>query len=110
MDGLLDDPVALSAIFLGVALLAGLAVAGLAGFRLYRTLRRTQRILTERAATLSAEAERITSAVDRLPQRSAEITGSVELLRTRAQAVGVIARAAGEAAVVLRSPMRYLSG
>lgn len=110
MDYLVDNAVALSAIFLGVVVLIALAIAAFAGFRLWRTVKRTQRIVTERAAVLTAEADRITGAIDRLPQRQGEIAASVALLRTRAQAVGVIGRAAAEALVILRQPLRYLSG
>lgn len=110
VDYLIDNAVELSAIFLGLALLAGLAVAAVAGLRLWKTVKRTQRIVTERAAVLAAEADRITRALDALPQRQGEVAASVALLRTRAQAIGVVGRAAAEALVILRQPLRYLSG
>lgn len=110
MDFLFDNAVALSAIFLGAVVLIGLAAAAFAGFRLWRTIKRTRRTLEERVATLTAEADRITEALDRLPQRQGEIGASVALLRARMQGVGVVGRAASEALVVLRQPMRYLSG
>lgn len=110
MDFLIDNAVALSAIFLGVVVLIALAVAALAGFRLWRTIKRTQRILTERVEALAADAQRVSAAAERLPQRQAEVTDSLASLRSRAAAIGVVGKAAGEAAVILRAPLRYLSG
>jgi hypothetical protein len=43
-----------------------------------------------------------------LPQRQAEVQDAVAALRVRVRVLGVLARAASEAATVLRAPLNYL--
>ena len=108
MDFVVDHAVPLSAIVLGVLVLSGLAVLGLSGLRLWRLLKATQRRIGGAAASLGAEAERLSAAVAALPERQAEVQQAIGSLATRVRVLGVLVRSASEASAALRSPLRYL--
>ena len=108
MDYIVDNAVALSAITLGVLVLAGLAIAGIAGFRLWRAVRAAQRRASAAAAELAAESDRLTASLAQLPERQAELQASIAALQRRAAAASVLAGSASEALDVLRAPLRYL--
>ncbi|WP_217921758.1 hypothetical protein [Miltoncostaea oceani] len=108
MDVVWDNAVGLSAILLGLLVVAGLAVLGIAGFRLWRVVRRAQTRVTEAGAALTAEADRLQASLAALPDRQAEMGAAVASLQRRAAALGVLATSAGQAAEVLRAPLRYI--
>lgn len=110
MDFLWDHAVAASAILLGVLVLAGLAVAGLSGLLAWRRLKAARARVTTLTDALEAESRRLTEAQRRMPVRQAELQRELAGLQARVAALGVLGKAAGEAAVVLRRPLRYLSG
>ena len=108
MDFIVDNAVALSAIVFGVLAIAGLAVAGVSGLRLWRVLRGTERRIAGATADLMSEADRLSAALAALPERQKELQGSIASLSARVRVLGVLARAASEASAVLRSPLSYI--
>jgi HAMP domain-containing protein len=108
MQFAIDNAVALSAIALGVLVLAGLAVLGIAGFRLWRTLTRVKRRIAAASDALLAEADRLQQSLAALPDRQAEVQEAVASLQRRAAALSVLAASAGEAVQVLRAPLRFV--
>ena len=104
----MDNAVPLSAIALLVLVLASLLILGIAGLRLWRTLRAVQRRVAAAGAELAAEGERLSAAVARMPERQAELQAAIDGLSRRTAALGVLASSASEAAAVLRAPLRYL--
>lgn len=108
MDFIVDNGVALSAIALGVLVLAGLAVAAISGLRLWRVLKGTQRRVAGATADLMAETDRLSAALAAMPERQAELQDSIASLGVRVRVLGLLARTASEAAAVLRSPLSYL--
>lgn len=108
MDFLDDNAVATAAIVFGILVLAGLVVLGVAALRLWRVLKMVQRQVARAGGALSAEVAQLSEALARLPERQAELQGSLEVLSRRATALGVLVSHASEAAAILRSPLRYL--
>ena len=104
----MDNAVPLSAITLGVLVLVGLAILGIAAFRLWRALRVVQRRVTTAGEALAAEGERLSATAAQLPERQAEIQASVAALQARVAVLTSIANSASEAIEVLRAPLRYL--
>ena len=104
----MDNAVMLSAITLGVLVLLGLAILGIAAFRLWRVLRAVQRRVTEAGEALAAEGERLSATAAQLPERQAEIGVSIAALQRRVAVLTILAGSASEALAVLRSPLRYL--
>lgn len=104
----MDNAVPLSGVFLGVLVLAGLLVVGLAALRLWRAVKGAQRRATAAVAELTAEADRLSSSVAAMPERQAELQEAIAALQRRAAVLAVLARSASEASAVLRSPLRYL--
>lgn len=105
---MIDHGVALAAAALGVLVLAGLAVAGVRAFLLYRSVRRAQGVVAEHIAVITAEVERAQARMERVTSLQAELAVEVERLRARLAVARVLARHASEAAAVLRGPLRYL--
>jgi hypothetical protein len=103
-----DNAVGLSAIALGVLVLAGLLVLALAGLRLWRVLKATRARMGEATASLTAETERLSAAMAALPERQAEVQAALQSLAVRVRVLGVLAKTASEAAAVLRTPLSYL--
>ncbi|HSJ74350.1 MAG TPA: hypothetical protein VK904_08530 [Miltoncostaeaceae bacterium] len=110
MDFIVDNAVALSAIFLGVVVLAALAVLALAGLRLWRRARAAQKRVGREGDALSAQADRLSAALAAMPERQAELQAELQSLQQRVAALGVLARSAAEARRVLRAPLRYFTG
>lgn len=110
MDFVVDNAVALSAIFLGVVVLAALGLLGLAGLRLWRRVKAVRRRLGPEGEALSAKAERLQAALAAMPERQAELQGELESLQQRLAALAVLARHASEAIAALRAPIRYFGG
>jgi hypothetical protein len=108
VDFIVDNAVWLSALVMLALIVAGLLVLGLSGLRLWRVLKATQKRIAAGAAALSAEADRLSAAMAALPQRQAEVQDAVAALGVRVRVLGVLARAASEAATVLRAPLNYL--
>lgn len=108
MDFVADNAVWLSAVVLGALVLGGLLVLGLAALRLWRVVKATRRRVEAAAASLGAEADRLSAAMAALPERQAEVQDAVAGLAVRVRVLGVLARAAADAAAVLRSPLSYL--
>ena len=110
MQFIVDHAVPLSAIVLLVLVLASLAVLGIAALRLWRAVRVVQRRVSAAGAELAAEGERLSQAVERMPERQAELQGAIRSLQARVDALTVLAQTAANASAVLRSPLRYLTG
>jgi len=110
VDFIVDNAVPLSAILLGVLVLAGLAVLAIAGLRLWRIVKAAQNRVSIAGELLTAETERLQAALAAMPERQAELQREITSLSQRASALGVLARHAGEAAQALRAPQRFLKG
>jgi hypothetical protein len=108
VDFIVDNAVWLSALVLLALVLASLLVLGLSGWRLFRVLKGTQKRMGAAAASLSAEADRLSAAMAALPDRQAEVQDAVAALGVRVKVLGVLASAAADAADVLRAPLRYV--
>jgi HAMP domain-containing protein len=108
MDFVVDNAVQLSAVTLGVLVVAGLAVLGIAGFRLWRVVRAAQKRVEKAGAELAAEGDRLQASLDALPGRQAEVQAAIASLQRRVAVLGVLSSSAGQAADVLRAPLRYL--
>lgn len=104
----MDNAVWLSALVLLALVLVSLVVLGVRGWRLFRVLKGTQKRIGTAAATLSAEADRLSAAMAALPDRQAELQDAVASLGMRVRVLGVLASAAADAADVLRAPLRYV--
>lgn len=108
MDYVVDNAVPLSAILLGVVVLGGLIVLGLAAWSAWRVVRRAQKRVGVAAADLAAESDRLQASLAALPDRQAELQAAVASLSARIAALGVLAGSAGRAAEVLRTPLRFI--
>jgi hypothetical protein len=108
MDFMVDNAVPLSAIALGVLVIVALAVLAVRALRLWRVLKATERHISGATAGLLAETDRLSAALAALPDRQAELQGSIASLSARVRVLSVLARSASEASAVLRSPLRYL--
>ncbi len=108
VDTIWDNAVPLSAILLGVLVLVGLIVLAVAGLRLWRVIKRTKGRLGEAGAALAAEGDRLQASLDRLPDRQAELQAALESLQRRAAVLSTLTSAAGQAAEILRSPLRFV--
>lgn len=104
----MDNAVWLSALVLLALVLASLVVLGVSGWRLFRVLKGTQKRIGVAAATLSAEADRLSAAMAALPERQAEVQDAVASLAMRVRVLGLLASAAADAAEVLRTPLRLV--
>lgn len=110
MDFLADNAVPLSAIFLGVVVLAALGLLALSGLRLWRRVKAAQKRVTREGEALAAQADRLSAALEAMPERQAELQGEIASLQTRAAALGVLASHASESLRALRAPLRYFGG
>jgi hypothetical protein len=108
VDFIVDNAVWLAALVLLALVLVSLAVLALSGWRLFRVVKGTQRRIGVAAASLSAEADRLSAAMAALPDRQAEVQDAVAALGVRVKVLGVLASAAADAAQVLRAPLRYI--
>jgi hypothetical protein len=108
VDFIVDNAVWLSALVLLALVLGSLLVMGLSGLRLFRVLKATQKRIGVVAASLGAEADRLSAAMAALPERQAEVQDAIADLGVRVRVLGVLASAAAEAAEVLRAPLRYI--
>lgn len=108
MDFVVDNAVPLSAILLGVMVVAGLLVLVLSALSLWRSLRAAQARIADQAKALEAEGRRLSAAVEALPARQEELAAQLASLSRRLAALMVLARSASGAAAVLRAPLRYL--
>ena len=111
MDFVVDNGVALSAILLGVVVLAALAVLALAGLRLWRRTRAAQKRIGRESEALAAQTDRLSAALAAMPERQAELQGEIESLQRRIAALKVLVRSAQpRRQQTLRSPLRYFGG
>lgn len=110
MDFVVDNAVALSAIFLGVVVLIALAILAVAGLRLWRRTRAAQKRIDRETEVLTAKTDQLSAALDAMPQRQAELQGHIQDLQGRVAALTVLAQHAAEAQRILRSPLRYFTG
>lgn len=108
VDFVIDNAVPLSAIALGVLVLVGLVVLGIAGLRLWRTIKRVKAKVTAASDLLMAEADRLQESLAHLPDRQAELQDAIASLQGRAAALQVLAASAGDAIQVLRAPLRFV--
>lgn len=108
MTAVWDNLVWLSLAIGAIAVGAGLALAGLRGLGLWRSTRAAQRVVTQASTALTAEVERMNTALAALPERQQEIERAVASLRQRALVLSVVARAAGHGSALLRGPWGYL--
>jgi hypothetical protein len=110
VDFIVDNAVALSAIFLGVVVLAALVVAAVAGLRLWRRTRAAQKRIERESEALTAQTDRLSAAMAAMPERQAELQWEIEMLQRRIAALKVLSESAAEAVAMLRSPLRYFTG
>jgi Flp pilus assembly protein TadB len=110
VDFVVDNAVALSAILLGVVVLAALAVLALAGLKLWRRTRAAQKRIGRESEALAAQADRLSAALAAMPERQAELQGEIASLQQRVAALAVLAQSASEAQETLRFPLRYFGG
>ncbi len=110
VDFVVDNAVALSAIFLGAIVLIALAILAVTGLRLWRRARAAQKRVGRETEVLAAQADRLSAALDAMPQRQAELQYEIRSLQGRIAALQVLARHASEAQQTLRAPLRYFTG
>lgn len=110
MDFVVDNAVALSAIFLGVVVLVALAVLAVCGLRLWRRTKAATKRVGHETEVLTAQADRLNAAVAAMPERQAELQYEIASLQQRVAALGVLARSAVAAQKALRAPLRYFTG
>lgn len=110
MDFVVDNAVALSAIFLGVVVLAALALLAFCGLRLWRRTRAAQKRIGRESEALTAQTDRLSAALAAMPERQAELQHEIASLQQRIAALQVLARSAAEAQKTLRAPLRYFTG
>ena len=110
MDFLVDNATVMTVIVIAVIILIALAIAAIAGLRLWRVVRAAEKRVSVAGAELAAEGDRLTAALEALPERQAELQGSIRSLQARVDALTVLAQTAANASAVLRSPLRYLTG
>jgi Flp pilus assembly protein TadB len=110
VDFVVDNAVALSAIFLGVLVLVALAVLAICGLRLWWRTRAAQKRIGRETEALTAQTDRLSAALAAMPDRQAELQGEIASLQRRVAALAVLARHAAEAQKVLRAPLRYFMG
>jgi hypothetical protein len=110
MDFLVDNATVVTVIVIAVIVLIAIALAALAGLRLWRVVRAAEKRVSVVGAELAAETDRLSAALDAMPERQAELQTAVVSLQARVAALGVLAHTAATASAVLRWPLRYLSG
>jgi len=110
VDLLADNGPAIAAIAFGVLVLAGLIVLGVRALMLWRAIKAAKRVVETHLAALTAEADRLSAELARLPERQAELQRAMALLQSRILYARVLADHAGEAMATLRAPLRYLGG
>jgi uncharacterized protein YlxW (UPF0749 family) len=110
VDWLADHGPAVAAIAFGVLVLAGLIVLGVRALMLWRAIKAAKRAVETHLAALTAEADKLSAELARLPERQAELQRAISALQSRISYARVLAEHAGEAMATLRSPLRYLGG
>ena len=108
MDFLSDNAVAIAAIIWGVLVLAALVILAVAGLRLWRVVKVTQRQVLSAGGALAAEAALLSEALERQPERRAELQDALAALSQRLALLRALASHASEATEVLRAPLRYV--
>lgn len=106
----MDNAVPLSAVFLGVVVLAALGLLGLSALRLWRRVKAVQVRVTREGEALAAQADRLSAALEAMPERQAELQREIGSLQNRVAALGVLGRHASESLRTLRAPLRYFGG
>lgn len=106
----MDNAVPLSAVFLGVVVLAALGLLGLSALRLWRRVKAVQKRVTREGEALAAQADRLSAALEAMPERQAELQRELGSLQNRVAVLGVLARHASESLRALRAPLRYFGG
>jgi hypothetical protein len=91
-------------------LVAGLVLTGLAGLRLWRTLRAAQRRVGPMTEELSLAMTHVEEGVAGLESRAAELGEESEHLRHRAEVAAVIGKNALLVAAAVKLPLRFLTG
>lgn len=110
MGGLADNAVWIALVFFGVVVLAALGWLVLRGLVLWRAIKAAKRAADDGLAALTAETDRMSAALDAMPQRQSELQGALATLQGRVRVAQLLAQNAGEAATALRAPLRYLGG
>jgi uncharacterized membrane-anchored protein YhcB (DUF1043 family) len=110
VDFVVDNGVALSAIFLGVVVLVALGLLAVTGLRLWRRARAAQKRIERESEALTAQTDRLSAAMAAMPERQAELQWEIASLQRRVEVLKVLADSASEAVAVLRSPLRYFTG
>jgi hypothetical protein len=108
VDFLADNGVPIAAIIFGVLVLAALVILAVAGLRLWRVIKGVQRQVLGAAGALAAEAALLSEALERQPERQAELQDAIAALSRRVALLRALASHATEAAEILRSPLRYV--
>jgi uncharacterized protein YlxW (UPF0749 family) len=110
VDFLVDNAVPLSAIFLGVVVLGALGLLALSALRLWRRVKAAQKRVTDEGEALAAQADRLSAALEAMPERQAELQREMGSLQNRVAALGVLASHASASLRALRAPLRYFGG
>lgn len=105
---LADNIIMVSAIFLGVAVLVGLAALAITGLRLWFAFKRAKAQIDERVEALTASLETTERLQAALPERQMALEGALADLQVQANTVSILASQAGEAVSILRAPLDYL--
>jgi hypothetical protein len=108
VDFVADNGVSIAAIIFGVLVLAALVILAVAGLRLWRVVKGVQRQLLRAGGALAAEAALLSEALERQPERQAELQDALAALAQRVALLRALASHASEAADILRSPLRYV--
>jgi hypothetical protein len=110
VDTVLQISVGVAAGIFAFCLVAGLVLTGLAGLRLWRTVRAAQRRVGPMTEELSLAVTRVEEGVGGLETRAAELGEESEHLRRRAEVAAVIGKNALLVATAMRLPLRFLTG
>jgi hypothetical protein len=110
VDFIVDNAVALSAIFLGVIVLIALGVLAITGLTLWRRGRAAQKRIERESEALTAQTDRLSAALERMPERQAELQYEIASLQARIEVLRLLADSANEAVNTLRAPLRYFTG
>lgn len=106
MDWLSDNHVWLSAAVVGGIILLSLIILAVAALRLWRATSAAMRTTSAAATLLAAEADRLSTAVDALPDRQAELQAALVDLRARTEMLGVLGGRARDLLGAVRWPLK----
>lgn len=108
MQWVIDNVVLVCFLVGAAAVVAALIVLGVRVAGAYRRVQTATVALSAAGRALAADVDRVTAALDALPDRQIEVQQAINELSQRAAALGVLARHALIAQRILRSPLWFV--